>query len=236
MKAFLAAFRVEFTKLVRSSVWWVTLLFFLFVTALRLGEGDATAYLNNVTFLFASVLGIMGFGFIVSWVFGREYVDRTAKDLLAIPVSRSVIVLAKYAVAVIACEIITYLSFGFALVLGRLSGASGLTGEVAWHYFMLLIIIMVMHLLLTAPLALLAGLSRGYLLPIGVAFTALMLALTLGGTPIGAYLPWSIPALNQSQAASVLLPLDWISYAIVLGLGFGGTAGTLFWWRYADQK
>jgi len=30
-----------------------------------------------------SALGLMGFGFVASWVFGREYSDRTVKDLLA---------------------------------------------------------------------------------------------------------------------------------------------------------
>lgn len=236
MNRFLAALRVELTKLVRSPIWWATLLFFLFVTLLRLGEGDGEVFLGNVTFLFASVLGIMGFGFVFSWVFGREYVDRTVKDLLALPVPRSMIVAAKYAAAVIFCEAMTLISFGFALVLGRLSGTSGMSGEVIKKYLMILIIIMVMHLLLSAPLALIAGLSRGYLVPIGTAFIGLMVALTVGPTPLGAYLPWAIPALHQSQAAAAILPLGWVSYAIVLLMGFGGAAGTMLWWRFADQK
>jgi ABC-2 type transport system permease protein len=36
------------------------------------------------------------FGFINSWVFGREYSDHTAKDLLALPVSRTSIVISKF--------------------------------------------------------------------------------------------------------------------------------------------
>ena len=48
-----------------------------------------------------SALGLLGFGFIASWVFGREYSDRTVKDLLALPIPRSYIVVSKFIVIVI---------------------------------------------------------------------------------------------------------------------------------------
>ena len=35
---------------------------------------------------------------VVSWVFGREFVDHTLKDMLAVPVPRSVLLLAKFVV------------------------------------------------------------------------------------------------------------------------------------------
>lgn len=45
-----------------------------------------------------SIGGIIGFGFVFSWLFGREYSDRTVKDLLSLPMSRWRIVRAKLAV------------------------------------------------------------------------------------------------------------------------------------------
>ena len=33
--------------------------------------------------------GVLIFGFVASWIFGREYSDGTAKDLLALPTSIS---------------------------------------------------------------------------------------------------------------------------------------------------
>jgi ABC-type transport system involved in multi-copper enzyme maturation permease subunit len=44
---------------------------------------------------------VIGFAFVTSWVFGREYSDRTVKDLLALPAPRSSIVLSKFIVVVI---------------------------------------------------------------------------------------------------------------------------------------
>src|SRR5690606_5393903 len=40
--------------------------------------------------------GVLLFGFVASWLFGREYADGTAKDQLALPVSRTQILNAKY--------------------------------------------------------------------------------------------------------------------------------------------
>src|SRR5271169_6685528 len=43
--------------------------------------------------------GFILFVLIISWIFGREFVDGTLKDMLAVPVQRSSILLAKYSVA-----------------------------------------------------------------------------------------------------------------------------------------
>ncbi|ASA21682.1 ABC transporter permease [Paenibacillus donghaensis] len=236
MKSFLAAFSVESYKLRRSYVLWATLLFIMFVTSLRSVEPDWTSYLGEVTFLFASVFGIMAFGVVMSWVFGREYADRTFKDLLALPVSRSKIVMAKYMSVVLWCLIITLISFGFAIVLGLIVGIPGFSAAIAQHYFILFMLLAVFHLLSCAPIAFLASISRGYLVPIAFAFTTLMVALTVGPTSFGAYLPWSIPALHLKMSDSVVFPLDGISYVILLLIGCIGLISTLVWWRSADQK
>src|SRR5699024_1298166 len=37
-----------------------------------------------------AVGGIFVFGFVTSWIFGREYADKTVTDLLALPYSRAI--------------------------------------------------------------------------------------------------------------------------------------------------
>ncbi len=236
MKSFLAAFRVESYKLRRSYVLWATLLFIMFVTSLRSVEPDWTSFLGEVTFLFASVFGIMAFGVVMSWVFGREYADRTFKDLLALPISRSKIVMAKYMAVVLWCLIITIISFGFALALGFVVGLPGFSVAIVQHYLILFMILAIFHLLLCAPIAFLASISRGYLVPIAYAFTTLMVALTVGPTSFGAFLPWSIPALHLKLSDSALFPLEGISYVILLLFGSIGLISTLGWWRSADHR
>jgi ABC-2 type transport system permease protein len=64
---------------------------------LLVGEADWPTYLELLATMVAAG-GLVVFGFLASWVFGREFADRTAKDLLALPTSRSAIVLAKFGV------------------------------------------------------------------------------------------------------------------------------------------
>jgi len=48
-----------------------------------------------------SAAGLFLFILVLTWIFGREFSDGTVKDLLAVPVPRASIVLAKFVVAVI---------------------------------------------------------------------------------------------------------------------------------------
>jgi ABC-2 type transport system permease protein len=56
-------------------------------------------------------------------VFGREYSDRTLKDLLALPTLRSAIVLAKFVVVA---------SWSAALTVVILTAVAGLAGTIIW--------------------------------------------------------------------------------------------------------
>lgn len=236
MNALLAAVWAESVKLRRSAVLWGTLAFFLFVTVIRVGEGDWTAYLQNVVFMSASVFGIIGFGVIASWAFGREYTDRTFKDLLALPVSRRKIISAKWITAILWSLILILLTFAFAVLMGVIAGIPGFSPELLRHYFGHMLIISIMHLLLCGPVVLIASVSRGYLLPMAYAFTTLMIALVAGSTGLGPYLPWSIPALQLAESGSGWFPLSPVSYSIPVIVGIAGLAGTWSWWVRADQR
>ncbi|MBC8390663.1 MAG: ABC transporter permease [Actinobacteria bacterium] len=54
--------------------------------------------------------GVIGFGFVTSWVFGREYSYRIIKNMLTLSISRYIIVLSKFIAAAIWCFLIIYKS------------------------------------------------------------------------------------------------------------------------------
>ncbi|MDF2921516.1 MAG: bacitracin transporter permease [Paenibacillaceae bacterium] len=236
MRACFAAIQVEHTKLYRSQVLWGTLLFFLFVTAIRVGEGDWAAYLQNMVFMYASVFGLIGFGALAGWTFGREYTDRTVKDLLALPVSRGRIVTAKLVSTALWSLIMTLLTFLFAVLLGAIVRIPGFSPEMLQHYFVQLLIVSCIQLLLCGPVVFVASVSRGYLAPIAYAFTTLMIALIAGPTRLGAFLPWSVAALQLAGSGTAVFPLSPVSYLIPAIAGIAGLAGTWAWWRWADQR
>jgi ABC-2 type transport system permease protein len=74
--------------------------------------------------------------------------------------------------------------------------------------------------------------SRGYLLPIGMAILALIMANLLAVMGWAEYFPWAVPGLF-AQGKDYLLP---VSYAIAVLTSLAGMVGTYFWWKYADQS
>ena len=77
---------------------------------------DWSSYLMTVSQVI-SVGGLLIFGFTASWVFGREYSDKTMIDLLALPIKRDTIVLSKF----IVIALWSYILSIFALLLELLA-------------------------------------------------------------------------------------------------------------------
>src|SRR5262249_31584183 len=67
---------------------------------------------------------------IVIWLFGREYSDHTAKDLLALPTPRATLVMAKLSVAALWCVILALWVYVLGLGVGALIGLPGWAPEV----------------------------------------------------------------------------------------------------------
>lgn len=82
------------------------------------GTVDWPIYFSLLTQMISG-MSILMFGFVASWLFGREYSDRTIKDLLALPVSRFAIVTAKFIVAALWGLLLFSIAFFLALLIGN---------------------------------------------------------------------------------------------------------------------
>src|SRR5262249_18213150 len=92
-------------------------------------HGDWPTYLA----LLAQALAVGGsilFSLIVIWLFGREYSDQTAKDLLALPTPRATIVTAKLCLSVLWCAVLSLWIYLLGLALGALVRLPSLTTEI----------------------------------------------------------------------------------------------------------
>lgn len=185
--------------------------------------------------LLAQVLAMAGmilFVLIISWVFGREFADGTLKDLLAVPVPRANILLAKFLVAAVWYAVLAVLIFGLSLAMGALiqlpqgSTATLLQGSSRAVITTCLVIAVML------PFGFIASLGRGYLLPIGVVILTLILANLVVIAGWGEYFPWSVVGL-YSQGKETLPA---VSFVIVMLTGMVGMVGTYLWWKYADQN
>jgi ABC-2 type transport system permease protein len=179
--------------------------------------------------------GLLLFSLVESWVFGREFSDGTLKDLLAVPVARSTIVLAKFIVVALWSTLLTLAIYVIGLLLGGLIGLAQGTGGVLLHGSASLAIAAGLVMIDVIPVAFFASVGRGYLLPMGIMLLILALANVIALLGWGSYFPWSVPGLYAGAGAEGA-GLEAVSYGIVILTGLAGVIGTYLWWKYADQS
>ena len=177
--------------------------------------------------------GLFLFGLIVTWLFGREYSDRTAKDLLALPTARAAVVLAKFIVAVCWSVVLLVLMCVVSLFVGSAVGLTGWSAELAQSAGGTLALTGGLTILLITPFALAASVGRGYLPPFGFMLLAVALAQFCIGLGWGAYFPWSVAGL--ASVADSQQSLGLLSYALVVLTSIAGVVATVARWQYADQ-
>lgn len=202
---------------------------------MRVTVTDWPSYLT----LSAQMIAMAGFFFfclIISWIFGREFIDGTLKDVLAVPVPRFSILLAKFIVSAIWCGVVTLVIFIFLLVLGALFNLPQGTPDVIIHGCVLLVITALLTILVVSPFALLASIGRGYLLPLGAAIITLIMANVAAIAGWGEFFPWAIPGLYTQAMTTPSGTIRPASYWVVIFTGLAGMVGTYYWWKYTDQS
>jgi len=168
----------------------------------------------------------------ISWIFGREFTDGTLKDMLAVPVPRFSILLAKFIVFAIWAAVLSLVSVTLSLVMGAVIHLPGASAGVFVQGSALLLVTACLVILVVLPFAFFASVGRGYLLPLGVAVLLIMMANVVALAGWGEYFPWAVPGLF-AQGKSALPPA---SFGIVLLTGLAGMLATWLWWKYADQN
>lgn len=260
MTGLLAALWCELLKLRRSRVPWITAAgfslaplmggFFMWMLAdparaRSMGTLGAKAQLQGGAADWPTFLGLLAqatavgggllFALVTAWVFGREHVDRTTKELLALPTSRQAIVTAKLAVIALWALILTLVVLVEGLAVGAALGLPGGGAEVFAHGAADMLATAALTLALMSPVAFLASAGRGYLAPLGWAILTLFLAQIVALTGWGGWFPWSVPALFSGLAGPRAAQLGPHSYALVTVAFLGGLVAAFLWWRRADQ-
>lgn len=179
--------------------------------------------------------GFVVFGFIATWLFGREYTDRTIKDLLTLPTARQEIVTAKYIVLFVWSAALTALVYVLGLAGGVIVGLPGWSLGLALTAAGQLVVTAGLTVALVTPFAWVASAGKGYLPPVGAMFLTIFLAQVIAAVGLGPYFPWSIPALTSGVAGPAGQTVGLVSYILVLLTGLAGIAATAIWWRFADQ-
>ncbi len=183
--------------------------------------------------------GAMLFAFLFAWVFGREWADRTIRDLVATPTRRSSLVVAKVVVAAIWSAGIVVWVLALALAIG--SAIDALVGLPGWSQDLILrgfggaAAAAILTIALQTFMAFVAGLGRGYIPALAWAVLVIFLAQVFAALGWGAWFPWSVPALVIGAAGPDAETVSAGGVAIVIATAMVGLVATAIWWERADQ-
>jgi len=260
MKAFLAAFWAEALKARRSRITLLTAAGFMLLplagglfmlilknpaqaqnwglistkAQLMVGVADWPAYFGMLL-QGTAMGGAILFALITSWVFGREFSDHTAKELMALPTSRATIVTAKFVLLAIWSLALTLLVIVVGLGVGWAVDIPGWSPELGWASVHSIFSIAFFTFFLMPFVALVASWGRGYLPPMGWTILSLVsanIAVILGW---GDWFPWAIPVMLSSMVKSQAGAAELHSYMIISLAFLAGLAATVAWWQRADQ-
>ena len=255
-----AAVGAELVKVRRAVMLWATGIaflvaalvgaFFMFVLqdparARSLGLLGAKAQLSGGTADWAgyfallaqmvAVGGMLLFGMVMIWLFGREFADRTAKDLLALPTSRAAVVVAKLVVALVWSAALTVEVIALSLPLGALLGLPGWSAQVFWHGVGVIVATAVLTVALATTYALAASWGRGYLAAVATLFVTAITAQIVSAVGYGAWFPWAVPSLMSGVAGPDQATPGVAGITSVLVVGVAASTATVLWWQRADH-
>lgn len=261
MKQQWQAFQAEIIKNRHSRIIWVTFIafslapvfggVFMFLMKDNGTEGLSGAFQAKATLLSfeanwnsyfgllsqaVGVGGVLIFGFVASWLFGREYSDGTAKDLLSLPISRAKIINAKFIYYIIWCIAIVVSNLLLGVLIGFVLQLPGWSIEIFLNNLIVYFVTTFLIILLNTPIAFFAISGKGYMAPLGFVAILLVLAQIIGALGFGNYFPWAIPGIySGSGGADMKAGLNFFSFLSIVITSIIGYFGTIFWWKYSDQ-
>jgi ABC-2 type transport system permease protein len=181
--------------------------------------------------------GVITFSLVAAYLFTREYKERTAQNVMTLPLRREYTVVAKLVVLAVWVLGLAVLSVVFQSAVVALLGARGF----AWSHVMRTLadsLLVSLTIYLTLPLvAWFAMLGRGYLPPMLFALVAMVVGNGIATTAASRWYPWTM-GIDLVGASWLpipqvhLVPASWAVAVIVFAVGVGALA-----WRvdHADS-
>jgi ABC-2 type transport system permease protein len=195
---------------------------------------DWSTYLNFLAQGIA-VGGVMVFGLIISWVFGREYTDHTIKDVLALPTPRSSVVMAKLIVITLWALALTVLVMLVGFAVGSLIRLPPTSSQVMMRDGIVLAVTALLTIAVALPFSFFASAGHGYLPPMGAILATVVVTQIITWAGWGEFFPWAVPALYAGLGTVSSGHLGAMSYMLAMLICLVGIVATLLWWQRADQ-
>jgi ABC-2 type transport system permease protein len=260
--SFIKVLGTEFLKLKRSKTPWLSLLFYGFFALMAwfifwmlknpgaaqdlglIGQ-KASFAMNGLSadwaglFSMFAELGVAGgmiiLSIIVIYIFGREYVEGTAKNMLALPIPRARFVAAKLLVAALWFALLTAFLLAECILVGALLGLGPIPAGLLAREGANMLTAALLVLALQPLVAWVTVASGGYLAPFGYTIATLLIGNLMIRTLWARWCPWSIVALLGGMAGPRQEDIV-LGSCLVMAATFAlGVAGTVLHEALADN-
>jgi ABC-2 type transport system permease protein len=249
----MTVFRAELLKLRRSAIVPLSFAFYVFFALMAafvlwiVNNPDAARGLGLVgqkasfaasgmtadwrgLYSFFAEMSLMGgmiiLSFIVIYLFGREYVEGTAKNMLALPVPRRRFIAAKLLVAALWYAHLTAFLLAEAYATGRILGLGAPVARLIAKESGAILVAALLAFSLQGLVAWVTVASRGYLAPFGYTIATLLVGNLMVRTDWAPYCPWSIVAVLSGLSGPMqggTGPVGCLILAATFVLGFAMT-------------
>ncbi|GAB3616975.1 ABC transporter permease [Okibacterium endophyticum] len=146
--------------------------------------------------------GVLAFGVVLSWMFGREFSEGTITALFALPVSRATISVAKLVVYVVWACVASAALAGAVWLVGLIIGLGPLDADAA-DGLLRQLVLSLLTALIAVPAAWSSTIWRGLLPGIAITVCVVVCAQVMVVLGTGAWFPFAAPALWAMDPSSV---------------------------------
>ncbi len=195
---------------------------------LTIGGVDWPTYLKLIGFLYAG--GIIVTGIAQAFLFGREYLEGTAKNMLTLPTHRALFVGAKLTVGALWFLAVAALITCIGVAMGFVVGLEGFSLSLLAESLKTMAVLALDVILLSAVPAWLAVATRGVFAPLGFSVLFLLIGDFCAHLSWGALVPWAIILLSAGaggEGAPLPGSASQIVVAMTFAAGFLGSYLTL---------
>ncbi len=179
------------------------------------------------------LIGILLYGVITAYLFNREYVEDTLKNLLTIPVSRNSFLSSKFTMLFIWILFLTLFAWILTLILGLIGQFDGLNSALLIKSFQEYLVGGILIFLLLTPIAWVTLIFKNYVTTIVFTILITMInALVLNSEYVVLY-PWSAILAIATNKFNAIYPSEY-SYFSVFGTSLLGLIATIIYFKKVD--
>ncbi|MCM3342422.1 ABC transporter permease [Paenibacillus sp. MER TA 81-3] len=179
------------------------------------------------------LIGTLLYGVITAYLFNREYVEDTLKNMLTIPVSKMSLIASKLVLLFIWILVLTLVAWGLTFILGWIGQYEGLNAAVLLQSLKQFLIGGSLLFLLSTPTIFVTFLFKNYVPTIIFTAVITMGNVALANREYKALYPWSaVHVIADNGFVPEYPPL--YSYAAIIATAIIGLIATIVYFKKAD--